>query len=93
MSIQTLKNRLNFITKLIWKTDLIFHCLCLTVLFMLSLELQKSMVYRPVKIRGEFDHSNEIYLGPRPINKQQQGLASNEVGFHVITPFNLIDSG
>lgn len=58
-----------------------------------SAEHQESMIYRPVKIRGEFDHSNELYLGPRPINKQQQGLAANEVGFHVITPFKLTDSG
>eukprot|EP00795_Rhopilema_esculentum_P010654 gene10653-19396_t len=59
----------------------------------LNLDLQESMMYRRVKMVGEFDHSNELYLGPRPINKQQQGLASNKVGYHVITPFMLTDSG
>ena len=58
-----------------------------------SPDLQGSMTYRRVKIKGEFDHSNELYLGPRPFNKEQQGLASNAVGFHVITPFKLLDSG
>ena len=43
------------------------------------------MKYRRVRIKGEFDHSNELYLGPRAFNKEQQGLASNAVGFHVGT--------
>jgi len=54
---------------------------------------QESMIYRRVKINGEFDHANEMYLGPRAINKDVQGLGSNQVGFQVITPFKLAESG
>ncbi|XP_042870238.1 surfeit locus protein 1-like [Penaeus japonicus] len=54
--------------------------------------------YQRVKLKGTFDHSREVFLGPRPlmiggdINTQGSGLiSSGQSGYLVITPFKLAD--
>ena len=58
-----------------------------------SQDTLESMNFHRVKIVGEFDHSKELFLGPRTVNKPQLGLSANEGGYHVVTPFKLLDSG
>ncbi|KAM9326487.1 surfeit locus protein 1 [Gastrophryne carolinensis] len=62
-------------------------------------ELAK-LEYRPVKVRGHFDHSKELYLQPRTLldpekEARQAGqlVSSTESGAHVITPFHCTDTG
>ncbi|KAL4122605.1 hypothetical protein QTP88_014902 [Uroleucon formosanum] len=56
----------------------------------------KSLEYRRVKVVGEFDHSKELYLGPRSCltdggAENSNGLfsGSTKSGYYVITPFKL----
>ncbi|KAL8611515.1 hypothetical protein ACOMHN_014570 [Nucella lapillus] len=59
-----------------------------------NLEELLEMEYRPVTLSGEFDHSREMYVGPRSnVLKEGGGLvsASNMTGVNVITPFRLTD--
>lgn len=60
----------------------------------------KSLEYRRVKVVGEFDHSKELYLGPRSCltdggSDSGNGLfsssGSTKSGYYVITPFKLSD--
>ncbi|KAH0615377.1 hypothetical protein JD844_004559 [Phrynosoma platyrhinos] len=60
----------------------------------------KDLEYRPVKVRGYFDHSKELYILPRSLvdpekEKRDAGqLMSNpESGANVITPFYCTDLG
>ncbi|KAK2499365.1 hypothetical protein MC885_007084 [Smutsia gigantea] len=56
----------------------------------------KKLEYRPVKVRGHFDHSKELYVMPRTMVDPARGagrLSSAESGAHVITPFHCTDSG
>ncbi|XP_068105103.1 surfeit locus protein 1 [Hyperolius riggenbachi] len=62
-------------------------------------EIQK-LEYRPVKIRGHFDHSREVLLQPRTLidakkEAQESGSisSSTESGANVITPFYCTDLG
>lgn len=60
----------------------------------LSLEEISEMEYRPVIVRGEFDHSREMKIGPRSnLLKEGGGLLTTGTGggFHIITPFKLAD--
>lgn len=57
------------------------------------------MNYRNVFVKGHFDHSKEIYIGPRPLNKAGQhasggGLLSgrSQSGYQIVTPF-VLDNG
>lgn len=54
--------------------------------------------YQRVKLTGTFDHSREVFLGPRPlmvggdIDTQGSGLiSSGQSGYLVVTPFKLAD--
>ena len=49
--------------------------------------------YRKVKLRGEFDHSKELYVMPRPSqgDRKLSGLKGHDSGVHVITPFKIRD--
>ncbi|XP_032274230.1 surfeit locus protein 1 isoform X2 [Phoca vitulina] len=60
----------------------------------------KSLEYRPVKVRGHFDHSKELYMMPRtmvdPAREAQEAgrlSSSPESGAYVITPFHCTDLG
>ena len=57
------------------------------------------MNYRNVLVQGHFDHTKEIYIGPRPLNKAGQhpgggGLLSgrSQSGYQIVTPF-VLDNG
>lgn len=60
----------------------------------------KELEYRRVKVRGRFDHSQEIYILPRsPVDPEKEAReagsigSSGEVGANVITPFYCSDLG
>ncbi|XP_025715307.2 surfeit locus protein 1 [Callorhinus ursinus] len=60
----------------------------------------KNLEYRPVKVRGHFDHSKELYMMPRtmvdPAREAQEAgrlSSSPESGAYVITPFHCTDLG
>lgn len=62
-------------------------------------ELEK-LEYRPVKARGYFDHSKELYVQPRTLmdpakeaREAGQITSNTESGAHVITPFYCTDLG
>ncbi|CAK6433490.1 unnamed protein product [Pipistrellus nathusii] len=60
----------------------------------------KDLEYRPVKVRGHFDHSKELYMMPRTMvdperEAREAGRLSSSAqsGAHVITPFHCSDLG
>ncbi|XP_039714788.1 surfeit locus protein 1 [Pteropus medius] len=58
----------------------------------------KNLEYRPVKVRGHFDHSKELYMMPRTMvdparEAREAGQPSVQSGAHVITPFHCTDLG
>ncbi|XP_075042240.1 surfeit locus protein 1 [Mixophyes fleayi] len=59
----------------------------------------QNLEFHPVKVKGHFDHSKELYLGPRTlVNPNKQDQETNrptfpENGAHVITPFHCTDLG
>ncbi|XP_054714891.1 surfeit locus protein 1-like [Uloborus diversus] len=62
-----------------------------------QLQELSDMEYRRVRMRGTFDHSKEVYIGPRSLmsNKEDGGggvLSSrSQTGVLVITPFHFAD--
>lgn len=67
---------------------------------LLETDQLKAMEYNRVKMSGVFDHTQEIFLGPRSKNEKHPtgggggGLISHgpKTGYHIITPF-ILDSG
>lgn len=68
------------------------------LLYFYSEDELKNLEYRRVKVLGEFDHSKELYLGPRSCltdggSDNNNGLfsasGSTKSGYYVITPFKL----
>ncbi|XP_017368626.1 surfeit locus protein 1 isoform X1 [Cebus imitator] len=60
----------------------------------------KNLEYRPVKVRGCFDHSKELYMMPRtmvdPAREAREAgriSSSAETGAYVVTPFHCTDLG
>uniref|UniRef100_A0A2K5EVC2 SURF1-like protein n=1 Tax=Aotus nancymaae TaxID=37293 RepID=A0A2K5EVC2_AOTNA len=57
----------------------------------------KNLEYRPVKVRGCFDHSRELYLMPQTMVDPawEAGCISSsaETGAYVVTPFHCTDLG
>lgn len=60
----------------------------------------KNLEYRPVKVRGHFDHSKELYMMPRTMvdperEAREAGRLSSSAqsGAYVITPFHCTDLG
>ncbi|XP_077005193.1 surfeit locus protein 1 [Tamandua tetradactyla] len=57
----------------------------------------KDLEYRPVRVRGHFDHSKELYMMPRtmvdPSREAGQISSSAKSGAHVVTPFHCSDLG
>ncbi|KAK4303313.1 hypothetical protein Pmani_024656 [Petrolisthes manimaculis] len=58
----------------------------------------EDLEYQRVKLTGTFDHSQEIFLGPRPLlvggDVKQAGsslISSGQSGYLVVTPFKLAD--
>lgn len=75
---------------------------CVNVLTIMSpspLELN-NLEYRRVKVRGRYDHSQELYILPRsPVDPEKEAReagslsSSGETGANVITPFHCTDLG
>ncbi|XP_055455815.1 surfeit locus protein 1 isoform X2 [Psammomys obesus] len=60
----------------------------------------KNLEYRPVKVRGHFDHAKELYMMPRtmvdPVREARdvgRMSSSTESGAYVVTPFHCSDLG
>jgi len=54
--------------------------------------MRDGMEYTPIRVRGEFDYSKELYLGLRPEVSQSELLKDQKVmGVNVVTPFRLAD--
>jgi len=60
----------------------------------------KELEYRPVKVRGHFDHSKELYILPRSLvdpgreAREAGRLTSHpENGANVVTPFYCTELG
>ncbi|KAH9496592.1 Surfeit locus protein 1 [Bulinus truncatus] len=55
----------------------------------------KDMEYRKVKVRGTFDHSRELFIGPRSNLHAPNSLGGENkaasMGVNVVTPFKLAD--
>ncbi|XP_037080159.1 surfeit locus protein 1-like [Pollicipes pollicipes] len=87
-----------------WKLDLIKSLLEKTkadpVELPHDLSELTSLEYKPVRVRGSYDHSRELYIGPRSQIVQggdeelgRSGLLSTgRTGVQVVTPFQLADS-
>lgn len=84
----------------IWKESLIQELKTKTTFPALDFpeneEELKTLEYRRIKVVGEFDHSKELYLGPRSCltdggAENSNGLfsGSTKSGYYVITPFKL----
>ena len=58
------------------------------------------MEYRPVRVRGSYDHTREMYIGPRSQiisgGDEELGrsglLSAGRSGLQVVTPFRVADS-
>lgn len=60
----------------------------------------KNLEYRPVKVKGHFDHSKELYMMPRTMvdparEAREAGQLSSaaEIGAYVVTPFHCTELG
>ncbi|XP_029371154.1 surfeit locus protein 1 [Echeneis naucrates] len=60
----------------------------------------KALEYRRVRVRGQYDHSRELYILPRsPVDPEKEAReagrlsSSGETGANVITPFHCTDLG
>lgn len=80
------------VKRLKWKVDLIARCehlLAEPPLEGLPQQLDPSVIpefeYRRFKVRGHFDYSRELFLGPR--------IRNGELGYLLITPFVRADGG
>ena len=61
-----------------------------------SLEDIERLEYRKVKVKGQFDHSKELYVLPRsPVENEAEGgnamSGRAQTGANVITPFHIED--
>lgn len=62
-----------------------------------NLDKLQELEYCPVHTRGVFDHSKEIYIGPRSLISQEGESQSavfssrSSSGYYVVTPFKLTD--
>lgn len=74
-----------------------FFALSLNFVIYFSItELQaEDMQYRRIKVRGRFDHSRELYIGPRSNVQVESGHGmmsyTHKSGLNVVTPFKLSD--
>ncbi|CAL8081549.1 unnamed protein product [Orchesella dallaii] len=89
-----------------WKLGLIEEMRNITVTDPVQLPQDTSNIeqleYRKVRVKGEFDYSKQMLIGPRPLvnidAKTAEGgrgvfsTSSGSNGYHIITPFKLEDS-
>ncbi|XP_057265194.1 surfeit locus protein 1 isoform X1 [Pezoporus wallicus] len=87
-----------------WKLDLIAQLASRITSEPIPLTLDpmelKELEYRPVKVRGHFDHSKELYILPRSLVEPEREakaatrlMSHPENGANVITPFYCTDLG
>lgn len=87
-----------------WKMALINDLMRLTNAEPIPLPLDphelNSLEYRRVRVRGTYDHSQELYILPRsPVDPEKEAReagtlsSSGETGANVITPFHCTDLG
>uniref|UniRef100_A0A1A7WRK1 SURF1-like protein n=1 Tax=Iconisemion striatum TaxID=60296 RepID=A0A1A7WRK1_9TELE len=87
-----------------WKLGLINELQKLTTAEPIPLPLDplevNKLEYRRVKVRGNYDHSQELYVMPRsPVDPEKEARvagslsSSGEIGANVITPFHCTDLG
>ncbi|MGH0167940.1 UNVERIFIED_CONTAM: hypothetical protein FKN15_053785 [Acipenser sinensis] len=87
-----------------WKLQLIQELQSLTTAEPIDLPIEpmelNSLEYRRVKVRGQFDHSKELYILPRsqvdPEREAKEAgriTSSGESGANVVTPFHCTDRG
>nr|XP_046230614.1 surfeit locus protein 1 [Scatophagus argus] len=87
-----------------WKLQLIDELTRLTTAEPIPLPLDphelKSLEYRRVRVRGQYDHSKELYILPRsPVDPEREAReagrlsSSGETGANVVTPFHCTDLG
>lgn len=87
-----------------WKLQLIADLNSLTTAEPVNLPVDpielNSLEYRRVKVRGRYDHSQELYILPRsPVDPEREAReagrlsSSGESGANVITPFYCTDLG
>ncbi|XP_030363146.1 surfeit locus protein 1 isoform X1 [Strigops habroptila] len=87
-----------------WKLDLIAQLASRITSEPIPLTLDpmelKELEYRPVKVRGRFDHSKELYILPRSLVEPEREaraatrlMSHPENGANVITPFYCTDLG
>ncbi|XP_061589751.1 surfeit locus protein 1 isoform X2 [Cololabis saira] len=87
-----------------WKMGLIDDLHRLTTVAPIPLPLDphelNGLEYRRVKVRGHYDHSQELYILPRsPVDPEKEAReagrlsSSGETGANVITPFHCTDLG
>lgn len=92
------------VSRLQWKENLIADLQRKTNLPTIDLPQDLSelsqLEYRRVRVRGHFDHSREVYLGPRSLLKGGDSPSTGSLisqgsggqsGFYVITPFVLAE--
>lgn len=73
---------------------------CGHVLVIFSPHELNNLEYRRVKVRGQYDHSKELYIMPRsPVDPEKEAReagrlsSSGQTGANVITPFHCTDLG
>ncbi|XP_035040721.1 surfeit locus protein 1 [Hippoglossus stenolepis] len=87
-----------------WKLQLIYELKRLTTAEPIPLPLNPDelnhLEYRRVRVRGQYDHSQELYILPRsPVDPEKEAReagrlsSSAETGANVITPFRCTDLG
>ncbi|KAM6902228.1 surfeit locus protein 1 [Xenentodon cancila] len=87
-----------------WKMGLIDELQRLTTVEPIPLPLDphelNDLEYRRVKVRGRYDHSQELYIMPRsPVDPEKEAReagrlsSSGETGANVVTPFHCTDLG
>lgn len=87
-----------------WKLELIAELAKLTTAEPIPLPLDphelKDLEYRRVTVRGQYDHSKELYILPRsPVDPEKEAReagqlsSSGETGANIVTPFHCTDLG
>ena len=78
------------------KLSLFWWIAFVTLYFSVGDLSSKDSEYRRVRLRGQFDHSEEIHVLPRSLNEGERsggGLGRRpKSGAHIITPFEITDS-